>query len=143
MTGRVDLFRCCLQTRQPPRFLRELLVWREQVMPFDSPALMRSLRAFDLSVACHERSLRFAEGKHKLSRMEAAGVELDRPIRNRPVSAFSLKTATAQHAYSAEHAFHSPKSAPAARGLRSSPVQRAMIRSNPETLSARDYAGAP
>ena len=29
----------------------------------------------DLSVACHERSLRFAEGKRKLSRMEAAGVE--------------------------------------------------------------------
>jgi hypothetical protein len=41
--------------------------------PFDS---LRSLRAFSLSVACHERSSRFAEGKRELSRMvEAAGVE--------------------------------------------------------------------
>jgi hypothetical protein len=48
---------------------------------------MRSLRTFDLSVACHERSLRFAEGMRKLSRMEAAGVGLDRLFSNRPVLA--------------------------------------------------------
>ena len=52
-------------------------------MPFDSPAFMRSLRTFDLSVACHERSLRVAGGKRKLSRMEAAGVE---PASERPLS---------------------------------------------------------
>ena len=75
--------------------------------------------------------------------VEAAGVELDTVFRNRPVSASSPKIAPAQHARFAEHAFHSPKSAPAARGFDPAPAQRAMIRSNPETMSARDYAGAP
>jgi hypothetical protein len=56
--------------------------------------------------------------------VEAAGVGLDRAFRNRPVIAFSPKIAPAQHARSAEHAFHSPKSAPAGeapirQGLRS------------------------
>ena len=43
--------------------------------PFDSRLASlrltnRSLRAFSLKMARHERSLRFAEGKRKLSRME-------------------------------------------------------------------------
>jgi len=45
--------------------------------------------------------------------VEAAGVELDRLFRNRPVSEFAPKIEPAQLARSAEHAFHSPKSAPA------------------------------
>ena len=44
-------------------------------MPFDSrsnafQAFDYSLRTFSLKMACLERSLRFAEGKRKLSRME-------------------------------------------------------------------------
>ncbi len=45
--------------------------------------------------------------------VEAAGVGLDTVFRNRPILAFSPRIAPAQHARSAEHAFHSPKSAPA------------------------------
>ena len=55
-----------------------------QLRPFDSrigqpAAVHRSLRAFDCGrMARHERSLRFAEGERKLSRMvEAAGVETE------------------------------------------------------------------
>jgi len=81
------------------------------------------------------------EGERRL--VEAAGVGLDRVFKTRPVSALWPTIAPAQDPRSAEHAFHSPKSAPAARELRPAPAQRAMIRSNPETLSARDYAGAP
>src|SRR5688572_1272009 len=50
-------------------------------LPFDSPLASlrltnRSLRTFSLIMACHERSLRFAEGKRKLSRMEReTGIE--------------------------------------------------------------------
>jgi hypothetical protein len=122
---------------EPARVLRDSRVWREQrwsayaVVRLDAflPQLRRDkLRVY---VACPDEALR---GERQAERtdlacpdealrgerqaggersLEAAGVELDTVFRNRPIFAFSPKTVPAQHAGSAEHAFHSPKSAPA------------------------------
>ena len=46
--------------------------WCPRLAPFG-----RSLRAFSLSMARHERTFGFAEGERKVSRMEAAGVDPD------------------------------------------------------------------
>jgi hypothetical protein len=88
------------------------------VVRFDAllPPLRRgtSLR---LSVGLPSRSSPEGSGRLEGERrlVEAAGVGLGSVFRNRPVPAFSPKIAPAQHARSAEHAFHSPKSAPAGR----------------------------
>jgi hypothetical protein len=61
-----------------PRHYRELRPHvRQETLALRLTHFAGSLRAFSLEVACHERTLRFAEGKRKVSRMlEAAGVEL-------------------------------------------------------------------
>ena len=63
-------------------------------------------------------------GYNTLEVVEAAGVALDRVFRNRPVFAIPRKTASSYAARSAEHAFHSPKSDPAASDAYGAVVER-------------------
>jgi len=66
--------------------------------------------------------------------VEAAGVELDGVLRIRRVSAFRPRIALAQHAPSADHAFQTPNSAPAA-------AQRDTA--NPDGGCAKRHVGFP